>query len=171
VTDCLEAAGCVHNAVPVIYHQGSPLDAVVPKLMVDLVACRDRFDTLAARIEKRAAHEKPNVRQDLRTYIDGLRTIATGTMEFTCVSRQTYTCEHSTDGSYAEKSPPDTGSSRTLTRMAPWILYFDQHAAGGEGSQEGITHLAVAELDMMLRQVRQRTSIAPHQTIPAPLAS
>ena len=63
------------------------MDAVVPKLIVDLVACRDRFDALAAKIEKAAADETPNVRQDLRIYIDGLRTIATGTMEFTCVSR------------------------------------------------------------------------------------
>jgi hypothetical protein len=87
LTDGSQGGGCVHNAVPVIYNEGKPLDAVVPKLMVDLAACRDRFDTLAAKIEKSQAGESPKFRAELSKYIDGLRTIATGTMEFWYVSR------------------------------------------------------------------------------------
>jgi len=53
--------------------------------MEKLEACRDRFDEIAQTIQKKAAGAKPKVRADLAKYIDGLRTIATGTMEFWCV--------------------------------------------------------------------------------------
>ncbi|KAK3356594.1 isoprenoid synthase domain-containing protein [Lasiosphaeria hispida] len=76
------AAGCVHNAVPVLYHQGRPLDAVIPELMRRLETCRDRFDEAAVVVQKVCSKESEKVQEDLVKYIDGLRTIATGTIDF-----------------------------------------------------------------------------------------
>lgn len=65
-----------------MYHEGQPLSAIMPEMMRRLEACRDRFDEIAADVEKAWERESAELRRDLHKYIDGLRTIATGTIEF-----------------------------------------------------------------------------------------
>ncbi|KAK1753541.1 Presilphiperfolan-8-beta-ol synthase [Echria macrotheca] len=74
------AAGAVHNAVPVMYSLGKPLDVVMGELMVRLASCRDRFDGIAQSVLAMARSESE--KKDLEKFIDGLRTNATGTIEF-----------------------------------------------------------------------------------------
>ncbi|KAK4447092.1 Presilphiperfolan-8-beta-ol synthase [Podospora aff. communis PSN243] len=80
------AGGCVHNAVPVLYHQGQPLDKVIGALMHKLDACREVFDATAERVTS-SANKKEIA--ELQRYIDGLRTNVTGTVEF-CKLAQRY---------------------------------------------------------------------------------
>lgn len=80
------AGGCVHNAVAVMYHQGKPLDSVIPELMAKLEACRDSFDETADRVCQLASSANKQDRDDILRFIDGLRTIATGTIDFWYVS-------------------------------------------------------------------------------------
>jgi len=79
------AGGCVHNAIPVMYSQGQPLDVVISELLSRLEACRDRFDETADRVLEMARSAAE--RSDLLKFIDGLRTNATGTIEFWYVFR------------------------------------------------------------------------------------
>ncbi|KAK3367964.1 isoprenoid synthase domain-containing protein [Podospora didyma] len=77
--------GVIHNAVPVMYNQGMSLDAVMRELVTRMEASRDRFDEAAMRVQKLAASGGMNELSDrkrLQKYIDGLRTNATGTIEF-----------------------------------------------------------------------------------------
>ncbi|KAK0646810.1 isoprenoid synthase domain-containing protein [Cercophora newfieldiana] len=80
------AGGCVHNAVPVMYHQGQPLDKVIDALLNRLDACRKVFDETADKVASSASRKGVN---ELRRYIDGLRTNVTGTVEF-CKLAQRY---------------------------------------------------------------------------------
>ena len=72
----------MHNAVPVMYHQGMPLDVVMRELTAKLEATRDRFDEAALRAQELASGLSELDRKKLQKYIDGLRTNATGTIEF-----------------------------------------------------------------------------------------
>ncbi|KXX74688.1 Presilphiperfolan-8-beta-ol synthase [Madurella mycetomatis] len=83
------AAGCVHNAVAVMYHQGQPLDSVIRGLVTKLEACRDRFDEIADRVYQLASGASKQNRDGILRYIDGLRTNGTGTIEF-CKLAQRY---------------------------------------------------------------------------------
>jgi len=65
-----------------MYHEGRPLEAVIRELMVKLEASRDRFDEAASRIQKIASRANDIDCNELLKYIDGLRTNATGTIEF-----------------------------------------------------------------------------------------
>ena len=65
-----------------MYHQGRPLDAVIRELVAKLEACRDRFDEAASRVQEMASGANDGDRKELLRYIDGLRTNATGTIEF-----------------------------------------------------------------------------------------
>ena len=65
-----------------MYHAGKPLDVIIPELIRKLAAVRDEFDETAQKVQKLAVKCTPKVRKDLDQYIDGLRTIATGTIEF-----------------------------------------------------------------------------------------
>jgi len=61
---------------------------VIPELARRLEESRDRFDEAATAVEKLVIGHKDTdkIRQDLDMFIDGLRTIGTGTMEFTYVA-------------------------------------------------------------------------------------
>ncbi|GAB1317187.1 Terpene synthase [Madurella fahalii] len=83
------AGGCVHNAVAVMYHQGQPLDGVMAELMAKLEAYRDRFDETAERVHKLVSGASKRDRDEVLKFIDGLRTNATGTIEF-CKLAQRY---------------------------------------------------------------------------------
>jgi hypothetical protein len=86
---CIQAAGCVHNAVPVMYHQGQPLSAIIPQLIKRLEESRDRFNDAAFKVLemcKGADSKRPGILAAVTQYIDGLRTIATGTIEFCKIS-------------------------------------------------------------------------------------
>ena len=72
----------MHNAIPVMYNQGQPLDTVIPKLMKELEASRDHFDEAALEVQRISNRISPEVREQLAKYMDGLRTIAGGTVEF-----------------------------------------------------------------------------------------
>ncbi|KAK0612189.1 isoprenoid synthase domain-containing protein [Immersiella caudata] len=79
------AAGCVHNAVPVMYHQGQPLSAIVPQIVKRMEESRDRFDDAAAKIQE-MCKKQPDVLAAVNQYMDGLKTISTGTIEFCTIS-------------------------------------------------------------------------------------
>lgn len=83
------AGGCVHNAVPVMYHHGQILDDLVHELMVRLEACRDRFDDAADRVCEMVSSSSEKDCKDLVRYVDGLRTNGTGTIEFRYVEDST----------------------------------------------------------------------------------
>ncbi|KAK5653827.1 hypothetical protein OQA88_7986 [Cercophora sp. LCS_1] len=80
------AAGCVHNAVPVMFHQGQPLSAVIPLLIKRLEESRDRFDDAAFKVLEMCKSSDSEILPAVVQYIDGLRTIATGTIEFCKIS-------------------------------------------------------------------------------------
>ncbi|KAK4450259.1 Presilphiperfolan-8-beta-ol synthase [Podospora aff. communis PSN243] len=83
------AAGCVHNAVPVMYHQGQPLSAIIPHIIQRMEESRDRFDDAASKIYemcKGVSSKQPELLAAVTQYIDGLKTISTGTIEFCTIS-------------------------------------------------------------------------------------
>ncbi|KAK1749562.1 Presilphiperfolan-8-beta-ol synthase [Echria macrotheca] len=83
------AAGCVHNAVPVMYHQGQPLSAIIPQIIKRLEESRDRFDQAASKIQemcKSSESKQPGLLAAVVQYMDGLKTISTGTLEFCKIS-------------------------------------------------------------------------------------
>src|SRR5690242_12560726 len=65
-----------------MYHAGQPLDAIIPDLISKLAVVRDKFDETARRVRELVADCPPKVHKDLDQHIDGLRTIATGTIEW-----------------------------------------------------------------------------------------
>jgi hypothetical protein len=72
-----------------MYHQGQPLSAVIPQLIKRLEESRDRFDDAAFKVLemcKGSGSERLAVLAVVARYIDGLRNIATGTVEFCKIS-------------------------------------------------------------------------------------
>ncbi|KAK3373659.1 isoprenoid synthase domain-containing protein [Lasiosphaeria ovina] len=79
------AAGCVHNAIPVLYSQGQSLDSAIRVLVARLQGSRDAFDRAADSMCKKTAGDAGQqrwARKELLRYLDGLRTIATACIEF-----------------------------------------------------------------------------------------
>jgi hypothetical protein len=70
------------NLVPVLYKTGLTIDQVISRLMDEMHASRDRLDAAAARLHtKTLADPKLNKDQVMR-FIDGIRLMDTGTVEF-----------------------------------------------------------------------------------------
>jgi hypothetical protein len=68
--------------VPVLYREGIPWDDVVPELIEELEAVRDRLDEAAGQLE-RASENDTQLLKDLRTYVDVCKTSTTGTYIYT----------------------------------------------------------------------------------------
>ncbi|POS74314.1 hypothetical protein DHEL01_v207289 [Diaporthe helianthi] len=75
------ATDCVVNLVPVLYKTGLSLDQVIPRLIEEMHASRDRLDSAAARLDSiTLADTKLN--HDVMNFIDGIRIMDTGTLEY-----------------------------------------------------------------------------------------
>jgi hypothetical protein len=77
----LQATDCVVNLVPVLYKTGLSLDQVVPRLIEEMHASRDRLDSAAARLHAMTLAD-PQLNQDVKMFIDGMRIMDTGTLEY-----------------------------------------------------------------------------------------
>ncbi|KAK7735561.1 hypothetical protein SLS53_007474 [Cytospora paraplurivora] len=75
------ATDCVVNLVPVLYKSGQPLEKVIPYLTEEMHASRDRLDSTAAKLDAMTRHD-PQLNRSLMTFIDGIRIMDTGTLEY-----------------------------------------------------------------------------------------
>lgn len=69
------------NLVPVLYKTGMKLDQVIPRLMDEMHASRDRLDFAAARLHAMTLAD-PQLNHDVMEFIDGIRIMDTGTLEY-----------------------------------------------------------------------------------------
>lgn len=76
-----QATDCVVNLVPVMYKTGLSLDQVIPRLIEEMHASRDRLDSAAARLHSMTLAD-PQLNHDVMTFIDGIRIMDTGTLEY-----------------------------------------------------------------------------------------
>ncbi|KKY30693.1 putative terpene synthase [Diaporthe ampelina] len=75
------ATDCVVNIVPVLYKTGLNLDRVIPSLIDEMHASRDRLDSAAARLHGMTLAD-PQLNQHVMNFIDGVRIMGTGTLEY-----------------------------------------------------------------------------------------
>lgn len=78
---------CLISLVPVLYREGIPWEDVVPELIEELEAVRDRLDEAAGQLE-RASENDTQLLKDLRTYVDVCKTSTTGTYIYTIESKR-----------------------------------------------------------------------------------
>lgn len=69
------------NIVPVLYKTGLNLDRVIPRLINEMHASRDRLDSAAARLHAMTL-ANPQLNRDVMRFIDGVRIMDTGTLEY-----------------------------------------------------------------------------------------
>lgn len=69
------------NLVPVLYKTGMKLDQVIPRLIADMNASRDRLDSAAARLHAKTLAD-PQLNHEVMEFIDGIRIMDTGTLEY-----------------------------------------------------------------------------------------
>lgn len=67
--------------MPVLYKSGQTLDRVIPHLIDEMHASRDRLDRAAAKLHAMTAGDA-QLSQDVMTFIDGIRIMDTGTLEY-----------------------------------------------------------------------------------------
>lgn len=79
--DTLEATDCVVNLVPVLYQSGQPLDEVMPYLIEEMHASRDRLDNTAAKLDVMTQNDI-QLNKIVMRFIDGIRRMCTGTLEY-----------------------------------------------------------------------------------------
>lgn len=75
------ATDCVVNLVPVLYKTGLNLDRVIPRLIEEMHASRDRLDSAAARLHTMTLAD-PQLNHDVTMFINGIRIMDTGTLEY-----------------------------------------------------------------------------------------
>ncbi|KAL1845552.1 hypothetical protein Daus18300_014502, partial [Diaporthe australafricana] len=75
------ATDCVMNLVPVLYKSGQTLDRVIPHLIDEMHASRDRLDGAAATLHAMTQSD-PQLARDVMRFIDGIRIMDTGTLEY-----------------------------------------------------------------------------------------
>ena len=68
-----------------MYHQGQPLSAIIPQIVKRMEESRDRFDAAASKIQD-MCKKQPELLTAVVQYMDGLKTISTGTVEFCTIS-------------------------------------------------------------------------------------
>lgn len=76
-----QATDCVVNLVPVLYKSGQTLDRVIPHLIDEMHVSRDRLDSAAAKLHAMTQSD-PQLNQDVTRFIDGIRIMDTGTLEY-----------------------------------------------------------------------------------------
>lgn len=69
------------NLVPVLYKTGLSLDRVIPRLIDEMHASIDRLDSAAARLHEMTLAD-PQLNHDVMEFIDGVRIMDTGTLEY-----------------------------------------------------------------------------------------
>lgn len=67
--------------MPVLYKTGLNLNQVIPDLIEKMHASRDRLDSAAARLQEMTRAD-PRLNQDVVNFIDGIRIMDTGTLEY-----------------------------------------------------------------------------------------
>lgn len=67
--------------MPVLYKTGMNLDQVIPCLLEKMHASRDRLDSAAARLQEMTLAD-PRLNRDVVNFIDGIRIMDTGTLEY-----------------------------------------------------------------------------------------
>lgn len=77
----VQATDCVVNLVPVLYKTGLKLDQVIPRLIFEMNASRDRLDSAAARLHAMTLADS-QLNHDVMEFIDGIRIMDTGTLEY-----------------------------------------------------------------------------------------
>lgn len=80
-TDAVQATDCVVNLVPVLYKSGKPLEKVVPYLIKEMHASRDRLDSAAAKLDA-MTRDDPQLNESVMKFIDGIRIMDTGTLGY-----------------------------------------------------------------------------------------
>ncbi|KAG8160934.1 hypothetical protein KVR01_009198 [Diaporthe batatas] len=81
------ATDCVVNLVPVLYKTGLSLDQVIPRLIEEMHASRDRLDSAAARLHSMTLAD-PQLNRDVMGFIDGIRIMDTGTLEYSVEAKR-----------------------------------------------------------------------------------
>lgn len=67
--------------MPVLYKTGLNLDRVIPRLIEEMHASRDRLDSAAARLDTMTLTD-PQLNHDVMMFINGIRIMDTGTLEY-----------------------------------------------------------------------------------------
>lgn len=67
--------------MPVLYKTGLNLDRVIPRLIEEMHASRDRLDSAAARLHTMTLGD-PQLNHDVMMFINGIRIMDTGTLEY-----------------------------------------------------------------------------------------
>lgn len=83
-TNKVQATDCVVNLVPVLYKSGQPLDKVIPRLIQEMQASRDRLDSAAAKLDSKT-REYPQLNKNVMRFIEGIRIMDTGTLAYSYV--------------------------------------------------------------------------------------
>lgn len=67
--------------MPVLYKTGLNLDRVIPRLIDEMHASRDRLDSAAARLHTMTLSDS-QLNHDVTMFINGIRIMDTGTLEY-----------------------------------------------------------------------------------------